>query len=75
MQNEAVSSDGQESRQEAELKRKKMEVQKVIVGREEMEFTVFRFVSYLIRFLTFNFVVNNLFMYPLQDVSILTVLR
>lgn len=75
MQNEAVSSDGQESSQEAELKRKKMEVQKVIVGREEMEFTVFRFVSYLIRFLTFHFVVNNLFIYPLQVVFILGVLR
>lgn len=35
-QNEAASSDGQESSEEAELKRKKIEAQKVIVGREDM---------------------------------------
>lgn len=36
LQNEAASSDRQESSEEAELKRKKIEAQKVIVGREEM---------------------------------------
>lgn len=42
MQNEAPSSDGQESSEEAETKRKKIEAQKVIVGREEMELIVFK---------------------------------
>jgi len=37
LQNEAPSSDGQESSEEAEMKRKKIEAQKVIVGREAME--------------------------------------
>lgn len=36
LQNEAASSDRQESSEEAELKRKKIEAQKVIVGREDM---------------------------------------
>lgn len=42
LQNEAASSDGQESSEEAELKRKKIEVQKVIVGVEEMELAVLK---------------------------------
>lgn len=50
MQNEAPSSDGQESSEEAEMKRKKIEAQKVIVGREEMELIVFK-IAFLISFL------------------------
>ena len=67
MQNEAAGSDGQESSEEAELKRKKIEVQKVIVGREGMELTVLRFVSYLGKFLIFHFAINSLFIHLLQE--------
>lgn len=66
MQNEAASSDGQDSSEEAELKRKKIETQKVSMEWEEMEVTVVKYVLYLMDFLTFHFAINSLFMYPLQ---------
>lgn len=75
LQNDAASSDGQESSEEAELKRKKIEAQKVNVGREEMELPVFRFASYLTKFLTFHLATKNLFIHPPQEFSTLTVLR
>lgn len=44
LQNETASSDGQDSSDEAELKRKKIEMQKVSVEWEEMEVTVVKYV-------------------------------
>lgn len=66
MQSEAASSDGQDSSEEAELKRKKIEMQKVSVEWEEMEVTVVKYALYLMNFLIFRFGINSLFMYPLQ---------
>lgn len=70
LQNEAGSSDGQESSEEAELKRKKIEAQKVIVEREEMELLVLKFASYLMKFFAFHFAINSLFMHPLIEVFV-----
>lgn len=75
MQNEGAGSDGQESSEEAELKRKKIEAQKVIVGREGMELTVFTLVLYLMKSFTFHFAIGSLFIHPLKEDFILTVLR
>lgn len=54
LQNEAASSDGQDSSEEAELKRKKIETQKVSVEWEEMEVTVVkRFISHEFSYISF----------------------
>lgn len=66
MQNEAAGSDGQDSSEEAELKRKKIEMQKVSVEWEEMGVTVVKYVLYFMNFLIFRFSINSLLMYPLQ---------
>lgn len=66
LQNEAASSDGQDSGEEAELKRKKIEMQKVSVEWEEMEVIVVKYVLYLMNVLVFRFGINSFFMYPLN---------
>lgn len=64
LQNEAASSDGQDSGEEAELKRKKIEMQKVSVEWEEMEVTVVKYVLYLMNVLvSLNITLFNIKIY------------
>lgn len=61
LQSEAASSDGQDSSEEAELKRKKIETQKVSMEWKEVEVTVVKYTLYLMNLLVFHLAINSLY--------------